>query len=498
MTKDILDEADALLARGRPAEAEALTRPLAEAADAPHRALATHATALKALGRRDEALPFNERAIERYATSGVAWHNYASTLGDMGKGAASIAACERAFALKLDAAETWAVYARALLAVGERDRAEEAYRQSLARQPANVVTAAEYANVIWMRRGDLAEAERVIDACFRGGGHPGLLLSAKAKLYEASGDAARSANLLAAGAARIPGDPALLLSAAQAMVDVGRIADAEELTRRAELIAPAESKVFNQWAIVHLAAGRPGEALAKAREGLALYPDDQSLWGWAATAARAAGDPLYGELCDYDQVVAAYDIATPDGWTSLEAFLGDLAKSLNKLHGHVEHPTTQSLRHGSQTLYLLTGSDDPAIQAAFKAFDAPIRQHMARLGPGTDVLRRRNTGDYRFQGAWSVRLEPEGFHKDHFHPEGWLSSAFYVETPDAALDREDKEGWIRFGQPPVAADPPLPAERYIRPKPGRLVLFPSYMWHGTVPFTTDEARMTIAFDVTPK
>jgi hypothetical protein len=44
----------------------------------------------------------------------------------------------------------------------------------------------------------------------------------------------------------------------------------------------------------------------------------------------------------------------------------------------------------------------------------------------------------------------------------------------------------------------MAAEHFVKPKPGRLVLFPSYMWHGTVPFTTDEARMTIAFDAVPK
>ena len=29
----------------------------------------------------------------------------------------------------------------------------------------------------------------------------------------------------------------------------------------------------------------------------------------------------------------------------------------------------------------------------------------------------------------------------------------------------------------------------------RLVLFPSYMWHGTVPFAGDEPRLTVAFDL---
>jgi len=31
-----------------------------------------------------------------------------------------------------------------------------------------------------------------------------------------------------------------------------------------------------------------------------------------------------------------------------------------------------------------------------------------------------------------------------------------------------------------------------------LVLFPSYMWHGTIPFHDAQARTTIAFDVVPK
>ena len=72
-----------------------------------------------------------------------------------------------------------------------------------------------------------------------------------------------------------------------------------------------------------------------------------------------------------------------------------------------------------------------------------------------------------------------------------------METPDAALDRENKESWLRFGQPPITVNPQLLADHHVRPKPGRLVLFPSYMWHGAVPFTTDEHPMTIAFDAIP-
>jgi hypothetical protein len=31
-----------------------------------------------------------------------------------------------------------------------------------------------------------------------------------------------------------------------------------------------------------------------------------------------------------------------------------------------------------------------------------------------------------------------------------------------------------------------------------LVLFPSYFWHGTVPFSSGHARLTVAFDAVPE
>jgi hypothetical protein len=40
--------------------------------------------------------------------------------------------------------------------------------------------------------------------------------------------------------------------------------------------------------------------------------------------------------------------------------------------------------------------------------------------------------------------------------------------------------------------------RYVQPQSGRLVLFPSYLWHGTTPIHGDEPRMTIAFDAVPR
>ncbi|HET6912296.1 MAG TPA: putative 2OG-Fe(II) oxygenase, partial [Rhodanobacteraceae bacterium] len=61
------------------------------------------------------------------------------------------------------------------------------------------------------------------------------------------------------------------------------------------------------------------------------------------------------------------------------------------------------------------------------------------------------------------------------------------------------EGWLQLGEPGFKTQPPLPPERFVKPEPGLLALFPSYMWHGTIPFSGDDgqSRLTIAFDVVP-
>jgi hypothetical protein len=64
-----------------------------------------------------------------------------------------------------------------------------------------------------------------------------------------------------------------------------------------------------------------------------------------------------------------------------------------------------------------------------------------------------------------------------------------------AKDESAKQGWIKFGEP--GFDHGLSWRRALQPMPGRLVLFPSYMWHGTIAFQAPAARTTIAFDVVP-
>ena len=120
------------------------------------------------------------------------------------------------------------------------------------------------------------------------------------------------------------------------------------------------------------------------------------------------------------------------------------------------------------------------------------------MAAGVDAFSRRHTGRYRFSGIWSVRLQSHGHHTNHFHGKGWISSAFHIVVPGAASDG-NRSGWLKFGEPGLPIQPKLPAEYHVKPEPGLLTLFPSWMWHGTVPFQgkAGEHRLSIAFDVVP-
>ena len=85
---------------------------------------------------------------------------------------------------------------------------------------------------------------------------------------------------------------------------------------------------------------------------------------------------------------------------------------------------------------------------------------------------------------------------NHVHPKGWISSAYYVSVPPEVQDAKARSGWLKFGEPRYPT-PSLAAEFAVQPEPGMLVLFPSYLWHGTTAIFGETPRTTIAFDALP-
>ncbi len=494
----VIGLARALAGQGRDAAAIAeLTARIARG-ERDHTLLIACAEMQTTAGLQDEAIASWEMAVRAHPKSAVAWHNLAAAYGDIGRYDASESAARRALAVSTANPATLLVLARALQGLGRLDAAETAFRDVLRLSPSSVDPHRDLAQLIWMRTGDLRAAGASLRTALKFNPGHAPLIQALAKLHQFADDADGAQTLLTdAINSKSDPDPHLVVQAADLMLARGQADDALVLAERAVRMAPTLGRIQVTLADCLLGVGEGARAAAICETLLTRDPDDQVVLARLASAWRLTGDDRYHQLYDYKRYVRPYTIEAPTGWSSLADYLKDLSAALVAVHGFTTHPFDQSLRHGSQTSENLERSENPAIKAFFKAIEAPIREHMEHLRPDTQGLGRRYLGDYVLSGTWSVYLRPKGFHVDHVHPMGWLSSAFYVETPTAPPEAP-QAGWIKFGEPGTPTRPKFAAEHYVQPKPGTLVLFPSYMWHGTVPFTSDERRLTIAFDVRPR
>ncbi|MEP7068797.1 MAG: putative 2OG-Fe(II) oxygenase [Usitatibacter sp.] len=416
----------------------------------------------------------------------IAWHNLAAAEGDLGRAAEAESAARRAIALGLPAAETRLVLARALQAQRRLDESEKAFDEALSLRPLYLDAHRDLAQLVWMRtaRADLALAR--IDRALRAAPRDAGLFLLRSIVLEIAGDRDAAFAAVMTGLTAMPRDVPLLLRAAHLCAEIGDAARGLALAREADRAAPTDIAAGIGLCEALLAAGKIDEADRIAAVLRAARPANQHALALQATAWRLRGDPRYGELHDYDKLVHAQALHTPAGWLSLEAFLHDLARELESLHAFATHPLQQSVRGGSQLPLNAPELARPLVAALFASIREGVRAYLARLG--------RPRG-FAISGAWSVRLKSGGYHTDHVHPEGWISSACYIALPSSVARGEGSAGWLRFGKPGMTTKPALVADHWVRPAAGLLVLFPAYMWHGVEPFESREPRLSVAFDV---
>ena len=469
----------------------------------------TAAAAWQGLGRArraardlDGAAAALRRAVEISPGAGAAWVNLGVVrrlLGDPAGALDCYAAARRAgFAgPELDDAE-----AGACLDLGETGRALAGARRLVASAPDYVAGHAMLAHILWEHGATLAPGEDP-RATFRAAvqaqpQNRGLGRAYLAFLLDAGAadEALRHARAMRAGA----DEPVLMADEALALEMLGRGDEAGALFAQAHATLRMDAGFLNLYVRHLLRAGKPDAAAARALEALEREPDNQPALASLGVAWRLLGDPREDWLCGYDRLVGEVTVEPPPGFQDQATFLAALEATLLPLHTATREPVNQSLRGGSQTPGVLFGRRDPIIAATRDAIARAVARHVERLpDDATHPFLRRKSARVRFVGSWSVRLWSAGRHINHFHQEGWLSSAFYVSLPPSVVESSEGEtaGCIQFGEPPPELGLQLGPRRVIRPRPGQLALFPSYLWHGTVPFQDDAPRLTIAFDAQP-
>ena len=391
--------------------------------------------------------------------------------------------------------ETALTAGQLLASEGRKTEAERAFRTALSHPPSASMAYTNLVQIIWLRDGYGAAVE-TIQTLIKTVPEAGFLYIVGADLLSQMDDNDAAQALLDQCEAKFGPQPDIDLARANSFIAQNRGEEAFALVNRALTARPGDIGLMPTFARAALMTKRFDLALDAAKNVQKFRPNDQFWIAIEATALRGLGRDHH-RLYNYENFVRPYDLEAPPEYRDMDDFLGQLKTALMERQNNQHHPIGQSLRQGTQTSADLRFAESRIIQDFFQALARPIQDYLGQIGSGVDhPLTCRSNGTYRITGAWSVHLTARGFHVNHVHPEGWISSAFYVDVPEGLADDPDKKGWIKFGEPPFTV-PGMGYEHIVAPKAGRLVLFPSYMWHGTVPISDNATRMTLPFDAVP-
>jgi tetratricopeptide (TPR) repeat protein len=201
-------------------------------------------------------------------------------------------------------------------------------------------------------------------------------------------------------------------------------------------------------------------------------------------------------LLNFGEFVKTYQFDPPRGYDSIEAFNEALARHIKT------HPTLEgnvmSTEHGKHTAELLREPVGPMGVMEHRIHEA-IHWYIDHLpdDPGHPAV-EWIPKTWKLT-SWGVVMFDKGHERAHIHPNGWLSGVFYVNLPDVINDStKEHEGWLEFGRPTadLHVKSPLTLMHY-QPAYGEMFLFPSYFYHGTIPFRSKQRRICVAFDVEP-
>jgi tetratricopeptide (TPR) repeat protein len=264
-------------------------------------------------------------------------------------------------------------------------------------------------------------------------------------------------------------------------------------------INPSDSDIYSGAASVALSRDDPQKAVALCEKALLISPYNQAALSQLSVGLRALDDARDEALNGYDTLIQVFDLEPPAGFSSMEDFNAELCGYLEGIHPTARKYHNQTLRVGTQTHGHLFGSGHELVEKLQIRIREALNRYIAGLtGDGRHPFLSRRKRNFLYNGSWSSRLVDCGFHVNHTHPRGWISSCYYVDVPEVAKDESQRQGWIKFGESSFENfREKNPARRAVQPVPGRLVLFPSYTWHGTNPFHAPTARVTVAFDAVP-
>lgn len=487
----------------------------------------------RAAGRLRDAVMIYKEILSAEPDHPVALHQFGITAIMAGQGDLAVDLIERAIAA---AGEDGAVYrpdlAYALAMVGYHGEALEIYESLLTAQPNDGETRVNFANLLYvLQRTGEAEAEyrkaiALSPDHVEAYGNLGTLLHEgqrydeaietfqtalalqpdSADLHHNLGAAFRALDRFDEAAAayaeavrRAPNRADLNEKHGAALYASGDLDEAAAAFRRALAQTPDFVDARTGLAEVAIAQGAPKSAIDLCDEYLRDFDYNSGVIAVKALAHNDAGeadDAAY--FLDLDRFVRPAEIAVPPTFTDRRAFDAALEAEARAHPSLAFEPPAVATTVGYQTGNLFQDAATPAIAALRGAVNAAVRDYIAALPDEPSHPFIANAPERWSLNGWTVILKSQGYQRAHIHPDGWLSGVYYVKVPDSVTDTPGgtEDGWIEFGRPPetVRTHRENPTRR-IAPREGVMILFPSYLYHRTIPFEDSSERISFAFDV---
>jgi uncharacterized protein (TIGR02466 family) len=141
-------------------------------------------------------------------------------------------------------------------------------------------------------------------------------------------------------------------------------------------------------------------------------------------------------------------------------------------------------------------------EASFRRLGELVKQefmrYKARYAGADCELIKSFPNQLEFTSSWYVKMRRGGYVDKHIHEVGWISGAVYLVLPQQRQD--PTEGCFEYGT--HGDNYPQKHDNFpsaiVSPRVGDIVLFPSSLFHRTIPFNSDEQRICIAFDLKPE
>jgi len=444
---------------------------------------------------------------------------------------------ERAVAITPDDLESWFNLGQTWLKFDRGSEAEAAFSRILLSDPDNVeaLTGRAFALV---RLEKLEEAEAVFRKVVD-------LSPQSAEAYSNLGGVLEEQGKLAAAAVSF--ETALEIDPAHSktIVNMGNLRmtqnepdEAIAHYRRAIEIAPENRRAYLNLAAILHNNGKSEEARDLYRQTLDIFPNDVASWRNLVLVSMAMGD-LEGALAategffgvcdcnteviclkaeilremgrmdearflmDFDRLIRPVPITEVKGYESTDAFNKAIVAHIQKHPSLIRTPKTKSTQGGRQTENF--ANEGGPIAAFRDVINAAARDYQKAVGVDPSHPFLAHPPDHWSLVIWGVVLESEGSQAPHIHSSAWLSGVYYPKLPRIiGASEDDHAGWIEFGRPGFALPTQRePEVRRYKPEEGLMFLFPSYLYHCTIPFrevlplAQPESRISVAFDVVP-